>query len=306
MKYERILRAFDQSVWAILPEKLEAIAALLELRARGDFASRTEIEANTRRQRQIEPVGGKIALLNIEGTITQKASFFSEWSGGASTEAIGKAFDAAMKDDEIGAVLMNFDSPGGGVYGVPELAEKIYSSRGKKPIYAFAGPMACSAAYWLASAADQVIVQPSGEVGSIGVFVVHADASKLHADIGIKHTFVKAGRYKTDGNNLEPLADSAREYLQSRVDGYYEDFVRAVAKHRGTTPEKVRDGYGEGRSLRAADAVKAGLADRVATFEEVVSELTGSASRGKRVGPRADQDYWNKEKQARSQSAGNR
>ena len=85
------------------------------------------------------------------------------------TEAFGAAFDRAAADSSIGAIVLNIDSPGGSVYGVEELADKIYKARGTKPVYAVANSLAASAAYWIGSAASQLYVTPSGEVGSIGV-----------------------------------------------------------------------------------------------------------------------------------------
>ena len=110
--------------------------------------------------------------------------------------------------------------------------------------------MAASAAYWLASAANEVIITPSGEVGSIGVLAAHQDVSAAMDRDGIKTTLVSAGRYKTEGNPFEPLTDDARGYLQSRVDDYYGMFIRAVADHRRVKIDAVRDGFGSGRSTR--------------------------------------------------------
>ena len=168
--------------------------------------------------------------------------------------------------------MFDVDSPGGSVAGITELASEIYNSRGKKPTTAVVNSMACSAAYWLASAAKEVVCTPSGQAGSIGVYMIHQDVSEAYAKEGVKNTIIKAGKYKTEGNPYEPLSDEARAALLSNVEDYYGMFVRGVAQNRGTTQAAVRDGYGQGRSLLATDAVKQNLVDRVGTMDDVLGK----------------------------------
>jgi signal peptide peptidase SppA len=232
-----------------------------------------------------------VAIVPIMGTMAQRVSGFARASGGASTESIGADFDAAMKNPDVGAIVLHVDSPGGSVAGVPELAAKIRAARGQgKRIVAVADSLMASAAYWVASAADEVVASPSSVVGSIGVFSVHTDATAAHEKVGLKRTVIRAGRYKAEGNMFEPLSDEARAAMQAQVNELYDGFVADVAAHRGTTPDAVRAGYGEGRVVSAKQAVAQGLADRVATFEDVLAELTGrrtpSASARERARPR--------------------
>src|SRR5690606_4285100 len=130
--------------------------------------------------------------------------------GGTSTEQFGSWFDAALRDPAVSAIVIDVDSPGGTVTGVAELAEQIFEARGKKPIYAIANALAASAAYWIASAAEELWVTPSGDVGSIGVYAMHEDISEMEAEMGLKVTLISAGEYKTEGNPHEPLGDEAR------------------------------------------------------------------------------------------------
>jgi hypothetical protein len=131
------------------------------------------------------------------------------------------AFREALNSPEIQAIVLDVDSPGGYVDLVPETAQEIYDARGEKPIVAVANTTACSAAYWIASQADEVVVTPSGSVGSIGVYMLHEDWSKFNEDFGIDPTYIFAGRYKVDGNPDEPLSDTAREEWQQEVDDLY-------------------------------------------------------------------------------------
>ncbi len=137
-----------------------------------------------------------------------------ESSGGTSVQGVARQFRAAMADPDIGRVILDVDSPGGQVGGVEELAREIYQARGQKPVTAIANGLAASAAYWIATAADEFVVTPSGQVGSIGVFGMHQDVSAALEKDGVKVTMVSAGKYKTEGNPFEPLTDEARAAMQ--------------------------------------------------------------------------------------------
>ncbi|MCC7371633.1 MAG: S49 family peptidase, partial [Chloroflexi bacterium] len=132
-----------------------------------------------------------------------------------------------------------------------------------------------SAAYWIASSADEIVVTPSGEVGSIGVFTAHEDISAALEAEGVTVTLISAGKYKTEGNPFEPLSEEARGAIQARVDDYYSMFVRAVARGRGVKPADVRGGFGQGRVVGADEAVRLGMADRVGTMAQTVERLAG-------------------------------
>jgi signal peptide peptidase SppA len=180
----------------------------------------------------------------------------------------------ALADPDVGAVLLDLDSPGGVVDGIPEAAATLRAMRGSKPIVAVANGMAASAAYWLASQADEMSVTPSGAVGSIGVYATHRDMSGAGKLQGVATTLVSAGKHKTEGNPWEPLSDEARAAIQHDVDHFYNLFTADVAKGRGVKQADVKTGYGEGRVMNAKDALAAGLVDRVETLGEAATRLS--------------------------------
>lgn len=104
-------------------------------------------------------------------------------------------------------------------------------------------------------------------------YAMHVDQTAANEADGYKPTYISYGKYKTEGNPDEPLTDEARAEIQARVDNYGRMFEEAVAKYRGVTVAKVRSDFGQGRMLSAKNAVAAGLADRVATFEETIDRL---------------------------------
>jgi signal peptide peptidase SppA len=265
------------SPWAILPEKLSAILAVLELREAGERPSAEEVQAmlGAASDRQSARGGGGVAVIPILGTISQRADLLTESSGGVSTEKVTRLFRQAMAEPSVGSILLDIDSPGGSVFGVQELADEMAAARGRKPVVAVANSLMASAAYWLGSQADELVVTPSGEVGSIGVLAVHQDASAAHEREGITTSLVTAGKYKAEGNPFEPLGAEARSAIQARVDEYYGAFTRSVARGRGTSVQAVRSGFGEGRVVGAREAVRLGMADRVDTLDNTLARLAG-------------------------------
>ena len=281
MKYERVLAEIYRKPWAILPEKFETICEIAKLRASGEKLSEKEIKArlapHLKAAARPDPGNyGVVALIPIYGVISHRMNLMSQISGGTSIEKLTSQFRAAMADPSVKAVVFDVDSPGGSVEGVPELADEILKSRGKKKTIAVANSMAASAAYWLASAADECMVIPSGFVGSIGVFTAHEDVSKMLEQEGVKISLISAGKYKTEGNPYEPLSDEARAALQHQVDSFYEMFVKAVAKGRGVSQAAVRDGFGQGRIAVASDALKQKMVDGIATLDATFARLGGA------------------------------
>lgn len=230
--------------------------------------------------KQLRAVKGKVGVVPVHGPVEQRMSPELLKAGGTSTEFVGRALDALLADGSVGAVVLHVDSPGGGSYGVEELADKIYSSRGQKPIYAMADSVMASAAYWIGTAADMVVATPGGDVGSVGVYTAHVDQSQALADQGVKVSVIKAGEFKAEGNPFEPLSEEARANLQEQVSYTYGRFVGGLARNRATTREDVRGNYGRGRVLNPEQALKAGMIDRVLTFEQLMARLMGQGGGG--------------------------
>lgn len=279
MKYGRILRAVCETPWAITAERMADIVDVLAFQASGGKLSAEEIRAyvgdDIKGERGVRSAGGGVAVLPLRGVIAHRIEEVSDISGpgGTSTEGFSRRFREAMNNDEISSIVIDVDSPGGAVSGVQELGDEIRQARGDKPIIAVANSLAASAAYWLAAQADELVVTPSGEVGSIGVFAAHQNMQKALEAVGVEVTMISAGQYKTEGNPYEPLSDEAAAYMQSRVDAYYDAFINAVAAGRGIESSRVREDFGQGRVVGAQDAVRVGMADSVETLDQVVARM---------------------------------
>ncbi len=279
---ERAIRALLRSPWAIQEAKLEEILGFIEAHGAGERLSEEEArnQFGAARSSDLRAVG-QIAVIPIYGTIIPRANMMSAWSGGTSCQALAKNFDEALNNDDVSAIVLDIDSPGGSVSGVEEVARKIERGRGKKPVHAVSNYLMASAAYYIGSQADEVAVSPSGEAGSIGVYMLHTDVSEAAAKAGIRHTIIKAGRYKAEGHPYAPLGEEAEAALQAEVDEFYDLFVAAVARGRKVKEAAVRNGFGEGRCLSAKRAVQEGIADKVATLDEVLDGLRGHRPAGR-------------------------
>ncbi len=304
-KFPHLRLAIVRHPWAIMPDRLEAIAEVIERRVEGIRLSEGEI-ASIKGDRQPNGVGvhwtmeargsqpvsaldgssppsSVIAVISVFGIIAQHACEVDDISGpgGTSTERVMLSFRAALNDPSVKAIVFHINSPGGNVYGVQALADEIFKARGQKPIVAQANSLAASAAYWIASSADEIVVTPGGEVGSVGVYALHEDVSKAAEMEGIKFTFISAGKYKVEGNAYEPLGDEAAKAIQRSVDSYYRDFVTGVARGRGVSADDVINGFGEGRAEKDKVALKAGMVDRVGTLDDTLKRLSAKrASQG--------------------------
>jgi HK97 family phage prohead protease len=273
-RHSRVLSAIGGSKWAITQDKLATICAVFMARAAGTTMSEDEVRAAMMGVQSSEPrQAGTVAIIPVYGTISNRANMFSSYSGGTSIDKLKASFRAALADSNVTAIVFDVDSPGGTVDGVPEFAAEILAARSVKPSIAVANTMAASAAYWIASAAGRLVVTPSGEVGSIGVYMMHEDWSDAMAKEGVEVTFIKAGKFKTEGNPYQPLSGSTEAYWQKGVDATYADFIAAVAVGRGVDADKVLADFGQARMVSSADALAAGMVDAIATLDQVLAEL---------------------------------
>ena len=283
MKQQILMAEFLATPWALMPERLNAMAAVLTRWSQGFLASEDnmirvnadKVIRSTRREIAASQSSGGIAVLPLYGVVTQRGNMVDDVSGpgSMSTQQFSAALRQALADPQVGQILIDIDSPGGSVYGVAELADEIMNARAQKPVVAIANSLAASAAYWIGCSAGEFYVTPGGEVGSIGVWQSHFDYSQALAAEGVTPTLISAGKFKVEGNPYVPLDPDAQAFMQSRVDDYYAAFTKAVAKGRGVSIAQVRDGMGQGRVLGADAALEQGMVDGVATMDDVIRKM---------------------------------
>lgn len=276
MKIENL--QFESIMLAIMPERLNDVIARREQLV---IEGVDVVAAINRRATKFKDIKGKVVTVPLHGYISHKATIWSAMGFETSSETFGKWIDALVDNADVGAIVIDVDSPGGTVLGLTGVTDKIRSIRGKKPIIAVVNDLMASAAYFIASAADEIISDPDALTGSIGTICVHLDWSGFLENAGVKPTIFKAGKFKDEGNPYTPLTDEAKANYQEAVDEFYEGFVSAVAKNRGITAAKVKSDFGQGRVFMAQKAKSVGMIDRIATLENVIADLLGGKGKSK-------------------------
>ena len=226
-----------------------------------------------------------IVVIPIHGTLVKRTAGLDAASGLTSYTEIAAMLDAALTDPLVAGILLDIDSPGGEASGSFELARRIRDASAVKPVWAVANDSAYSAAYAIGAAANRLIVSETGGVGSVGVIALHVDQSVKDANEGYRYTAVTAGTHKNDFSPHQPLTSEARVELQSEVDRLYGLFVDHVAAMRTLPADDVR-GTQAGLFF-GANAIAAGLADAVGTFESALADFSSFLSSRSRKPPQA-------------------
>jgi len=212
-----------------------------------------------------------VAMVPIAGPIFRRANLFTQISGATSNEVLARDLRAAADDPAVTAILLAIDSPGGEVNGTNEVAKLVATIRdeGNKPIVAYVSGMAASGAYWIASAASKIYVDETALLGSIGVIAGFTDRSEMPGQPK-KITIISS---QSPNKAPDPTTDAGRATIRATVDGLAEVFIAQVAAGRDVSVETVKEDFGQGDVLIGAAAVAAGMADGIATHEEVLAGL---------------------------------
>ncbi|MCE5334396.1 MAG: S49 family peptidase [Desulfobacteraceae bacterium] len=264
----------------ITPGKLETILQALGPRiGLGEIDTPAAVTDFSRRPQYREYSGDGIGLIPVMGPLAYNLSFEDAvCSDIVSYRDIRSMFREALDDPQITAILFAFDSPGGEVAGVFDLADEIYQARSVKPIYSIADEAAFSAAYALAGAAAEIFLPRTGGVGSIGVIAQHVDQSAKDAKDGFEFTPVFAGARKNDFSPHQALSPEGLERLQALVDADYRIFVDTVARNRGLSTDAVS--ATEAAIFKGEAAIVAGLADKIMNFEQAVAYIEAKSRNG--------------------------
>jgi signal peptide peptidase SppA len=226
-----------------------------------------------------------VGILNIEGVIIPKSDFFSMFFGGfAALDLLERDFRELITRDDVHAIVLNIDSPGGNAFGVQQFANTIFDSRNIKPIISVTSGMMASAAMWIGAAAHKVFI--TGDVtiiGSIGTVTSHVDISEFHKKIGIKMTEVAAGEFKREPSMLEPLSEKGRKVLQNQVNHANEAFVNDIAKFKSVRPSVVNKKMADGKTFIGSQAVNVGLVDGILKMESLMSSVSDKEGSGKLI-----------------------
>lgn len=213
---------------------------------------------------------GSIGIVSISGTMMKHVSSMSD---GTSTVLARRAIRELQASEDVKAIVLKIDSPGGTVSGTSDLADDVAAANQQKPVYAFIEDLGASAAYWVASQAREIHANRTALVGSIGTYGVVHDLSALAAMEGIKVHVVRAGEYK--GTGVPGTAVNAEQLamLQERVNQLNEHFLAGVSKGRRLPMGAVK-ALADGRVHVGESALGLGLIDRVGSFDALLAQIS--------------------------------
>ncbi|WP_412460194.1 S49 family peptidase [Pseudomonas sp. SC11] len=273
----RALELAASQPWLMLPDALDNLLTISD--RMGDPAALATKRGERLEETRRVTMRGNVAVVPVIGPIFRYANLFTEISGATSTQVLATDLQRALDDPKVKSIVLNIDSPGGVASGINELAEMIYAGRSRKRIVAYIGGIGASAAYWIASAAGEIVIDEASLAGSIGV-VVEA----------VVEDDKKAGRARyqivsRNAPNKRPDlgTEEGRAKLGETIDAMAEVFVSKVARNLGVAAEKVPEMGDHGGIRVGADAVKHGLAHRTGSLETLITELAKPAINSPRI-----------------------
>lgn len=266
----RVLSRIKSMPWAIDQAALAQILEIAERENESPQAVAAKLGRPLENTYDVEIRDG-VAILSVSGPLFRYANLFTAISGATSYDVLARDFAAALANPRVESIVLNIDSPGGEANGVSEFADQIHAARGQKPIVAYVGGQASSAAYWIASAADEIVADETAILGSIGAVMSVQDTREADAKAGKKRYDIVSSQ--SPDKRLDPATDDGRAKLQVLLDSLADVFIDKVARNRGESRETVLSDFGKGGVFVGQAAVGAGLADRLGSFEAVVAEL---------------------------------
>jgi len=261
MTNHKLINSISHDLWAILPDFLQTLyLSAIDF----DLSQAQEPSQNTFIQR------GSVAVIPVHGALGKNLDSMDKVFGMTDYTDIEQMLTEAEADPTINHVLLHIDSAGGTITGLPELTSRMRAM--KKPITAFTDGMAASAAYWLASQADHILVSETSTVGSIGVYIALLDQSRYLEMNGLKMNAISSGKYKLDYAPFKPLSKEAEERLQANVEKWHDRFKAEVNIKQNVPHENM-----EGQTFEGFEAVEANLASGVVNSISEVLTLLGES-----------------------------
>ncbi|MEB2855500.1 S49 family peptidase [Pseudomonas atacamensis] len=268
-------RAFELAAsqpWLMLPGALDNLLTIAD-RMGDPAALETRTGMRLDNSRTVSVRNG-VAIIPVVGPVFRYANLFTEISGATSTQVLATDLQTALDDPKISAIILNIDSPGGVAAGINELADQIHAARYRKRIVAYIGGTGASAAYWIASAASEIVIDETALAGSIGV-VVEAVVGGEEGNGRKRYQIVSRN---APNKRVDLSTEEGRAKVGETVDAMGDVFVAKVARNLGVEPERVPE-MGDFGGLRVgAAAVESGLAHRLGSLETLITELAKPAT----------------------------
>lgn len=225
-----------------------------------------------------EGTGGKIAVISLDGIISESESSDVFSVTGISMEDINNQIDKALADDEVEGILIKMNSPGGEAVASDLIYNKVMEAREEKKIVTWMSGMGASGGYLVAAGSDKIVAHPGCLTGSIGVILQLSNMDDLYEKVGIQVKTFKSGEFKDDeGVFDEDEGGEADRIFQDLISESYDDFVNAIVAGREMDKTKVIE-LADGRIYTGRQAYENGLVDEVGYMDDaidVMEELVG-------------------------------
>lgn len=267
-------RAFELAAsrpWLMLPDALDSLMAIAD--RQGDPEALEARLGRPLENTRVVSMRDGIAIIPVTGPIMRYANMFTRISGATSTQELATDLQAALDNPQVKGIILNVDSPGGEANGINELGDMVYAARGKKPIKAYGGGTVASASYWIGSSADELIIDDTALLGSIGVVV---EVALREAREGEKRYTITSSNAPNKRPDLE--TEEGRAELSKTIDALGEVFVAKVARNLGVNPDQVPAMGDHGGLKVGAAAVASGLAHRLGSLESLITEMAKEAA----------------------------
>ena len=280
-KAEVVICALQQKLGIVSMETLDGIT--LDAKAMVDRAALARDAARDYKAGRTFHVDGDIAVIPIDGTLVHKFGYLDPISGITGYDGLSRKLNDAMRDPDVMGIWLDIDSPGGAVSGLMEFVNELALSTqdaGGKPVYAWVGEQACSAAYAIACVCDRIYGPRDAMVGSIGTVIVHTSIAEALKENGVAVTVIRSGDRKFRGSQYENLDDATLAKFKSSVDEAARRFAGLVSVGRGVPVSEILGMQGDW--FEGQEAVSLGLLDAVLTEREAWSRLEEECDRIKR------------------------
>ena len=210
-----------------------------------------------------------IAVVPVEGTIAPADNTLGGTQPTITPEGLADALRQAGQDTSVVAVVLEVNSPGGGVTASDEMHQSIldFKKSTGKPVVVSMGDTAASGGYYISTAADRIVANETTLTGSLGVIFQLTNFAEAAEKYGVKQVVIKSGEYKDIGNAFREMRPDEREILQSIVDESYSEFVDVISEGRGIPEKRVRE-IADGRVYSGSQAKDLGLVDSFGSLDE--------------------------------------
>src|SRR5690625_1965584 len=214
----------------------------------------------------------KIVVLNLDGIIQDLGSLPFSNSMVYDHRTFLKSITHAGEDDSVDGIILNMNTPGGGVVESAEIHARLVEIQEQynKPIYVSMGNTAASGGYYVSAPADKIVAHPATLTGSIGVIMESINYAELADKLGIDFNTIKSGEFKDIMSASRTMTDDEEEILQTMIDELFDEFVQVIVEGRGMSEDEVRT-LADGRIYTGKQAQENGLIDEVGSLEDTIS-----------------------------------